>query len=227
MSSSVARADTAAHRAGTHEENAPCPNLSLTARDGDTSALGGSLQTVESAGLTECWRQIPGFAGYEVSTLGAVRSWRPLRFGSPAPAAPRLLRLVAGPGGYLRVTLCAGRLRTDHRVHRLVLLAFVGPRPEGLVSRHLDGRQTNNRLDNLAYGTRSENEQDKRAHGTYHAGAKNPRARLTEQQVAEIRAQRGVVSQSALAKLFGVSKTSVRDAQTGKTWGSELRARSS
>lgn len=45
-------------------------------------------------------------------------------------------------------------------VHHAVLLAFVGPRPEGLLTRHLDGNCLNNRLDNLRYGTKSENSAD-------------------------------------------------------------------
>ena len=53
-------------------------------------------------------------------------------------------------------------------VHRLVLEAFVGPRPEGMVARHLNGDPGDNRLENLAWGTQSENNYDKVRHGTHH-----------------------------------------------------------
>ena len=56
-------------------------------------------------------------------------------------------------------------------VHVLVMAAFVGPRPEGAVTRHLDGNPLNNHLTNLAYGSQSENLRDAVAHGT-HAHAK-------------------------------------------------------
>lgn len=47
--------------------------------------------------------------------------------------------------------------------HRAVVLAFDGePKEHQTDVRHLDGNPTNNRLDNLAYGTRSENMQDAR-----------------------------------------------------------------
>jgi len=42
-------------------------------------------------------------------------------------------------------------------VHGLVMLAFVGPRPDNLEVLHFDGNKLNNRLDNLRYGTSSEN----------------------------------------------------------------------
>ena len=52
------------------------------------------------------------------------------------------------------------------RVHRLVLLAFVGrPSRKGMVARHKDGDPANNRLGNLAWGTAQENWQDRKQHG--------------------------------------------------------------
>lgn len=50
-------------------------------------------------------------------------------------------------------------------VHQLVLAEFVGPRPTGLVVRHLNGNSRDNRLSNLVYGTAAQNAQDAIAHG--------------------------------------------------------------
>jgi len=47
-------------------------------------------------------------------------------------------------------------------VHRLVLLAFIGP--SDLQVRHLDGNPTNNNLSNLLYGTAKENAEDREFH---------------------------------------------------------------
>lgn len=66
--------------------------------------------------------------------------------------------------GYDRVTLYVGGRKQKLSIHRLMLEAFVG-NGDGLVSRHLDGDPTNNRLENLAWGTRKDNAQDASEHG--------------------------------------------------------------
>lgn len=72
-----------------------------------------------------------------------------------------------GRTGYPEVRLSeVGGGEKTYRVHRLVALTFIGPCPEGYEVRHLDGDRLNPRVENLAYGTRSENTLDKRAHGT-------------------------------------------------------------
>lgn len=99
----------------------------------------------------EEWRPIPGSPGYEVSSLGRVRSpWRVL---SP---------WVGNKVGHLKVTLGGGRRMW---VHRAVCLAFYGPCPDGLEVRHLDGIASNNVVTNLKYGTHSENMHDRVRHG--------------------------------------------------------------
>ena len=90
----------------------------------------------------EQWRVVHGFPRYKVSSEGRVQG-------------PRgLLRPAAGPNGYPTVVLGRGNTRC---VHTLVALAFLGPRPEGMDIRHLDGTRTNSRVSNLVYGTRTQN----------------------------------------------------------------------
>jgi hypothetical protein len=48
------------------------------------------------------------------------------------------------------------------------MAAFVGPCPEGMEVCHNNGDPTDNRMENLRYGTHSSNEQDKLIHGTDH-----------------------------------------------------------
>lgn len=112
----------------------------------------------------ERWVPVPGFDNYEVSDRGRVRSFK-LYWGS---RGPRMLTLSTRKDGYLVCGLVADRHHVTGWVHRLVLLAFVGPRPHGMVVRHLDGDKANNALSNLAYGTYSENEFDKVAQGRHH-----------------------------------------------------------
>jgi hypothetical protein len=57
-------------------------------------------------------------------------------------------------------------------IHQLVAGAFIGPRPVGYETRHMDGNPTNNVVSNLAYGTKSDNSMDAVRHGT-HPGFQN------------------------------------------------------
>jgi HNH endonuclease/NUMOD4 motif len=113
----------------------------------------------------ETWRPVPGFEGlYEVSNFGRVRSLgRPSRNGIRS-FSPRMLR--PGPSNYGHLSVVLGR-RNTRMVHQLVLQAFVGSRPLGMEVRHLDGDPTNNRLENLCWGTRTENIHDAMRHGTW------------------------------------------------------------
>lgn len=119
----------------------------------------------------EEWRPIPDWDGYEVSNLGRVVSHRRGR--------PIVLKGYTNPKGYRFVNLFDGQRSNPRAVHRLVMLTFVGPRPDGLEIRHLDGDQLNNAVDNLAYGTRAENLADQIDHGTHPRVA--PRCRLNHQ----------------------------------------------
>lgn len=68
--------------------------------------------------------------------------------------------------GYEQVKLYEDGTHRFRRVHHLVLEAFVGPRPAGMETRHLNGVRADNRLENLAWGTPTENAADKIRHGT-------------------------------------------------------------
>ena len=92
--------------------------------------------------MNEVWKPIPKADGYEVSDLGRVRSPR------------KLLRPHLRPSGHTVTWVKGYGLRYTHF---FVLLAFVGPRPKGLVSLHKNHCPADNRIDNLRYGTISEN----------------------------------------------------------------------
>lgn len=130
------------------------------------------------------WKAVVGFEGrYEISDTGLIRSldriihtrngsrWKP---GEPGiPGIRRLKGRVLKPGtlapsGHLHVVLEG---RVDKTIHTMVLEAFVGPCPDGLMARHADDDPTNNTLSNLSWGTRSENSYDAiRNEKHFHAG---------------------------------------------------------
>lgn len=114
---------------------------------------------------TERWLPVPGWEGmYEVSDFGRVRTLgREVveKNGKSRYTKPRIMRGGPNVYGYPQVALT--RTQGDRRVsvvHQLVLEAFVGPRPDGMVACHYDDDRTNNHLSNLRWGTVSENADD-------------------------------------------------------------------
>jgi hypothetical protein len=113
----------------------------------------------------EEWRPVPGFHDYQVSSLGQVASIK--RGGRQILAGGKT------DTGYRNVLLYRNGKRVGGRVHALVALTFLGPRPDGLEIRHLDGDRTNNALANLAYGTHAQNMQDRKDHGWFQSDESN------------------------------------------------------
>lgn len=110
---------------------------------------------------TETWRTITQHPDYDVSSHGRVRSRR-------RPGPPRILRPGDNGKGYLLVALQGPTGQRTQMVHRLVGEAFLGPRPPGMVTRHLNGDSHDNRIENLTYGTQSQNARDTVTHGHHH-----------------------------------------------------------
>ena len=138
--------------------------------------------------MSERWRPIPGFADYDVSDQGRVRSWK--KPGSPRrQSEPRILKQTLSLRGYPQVSFSVRSKQFPVTVHRLVMTAFVGPLPSGLETRHLNGNPLDNRLSNLAYGTPSENIFDQVRHGTHPQAAKThcPRNHAYDEQNTEVR----------------------------------------
>lgn len=103
----------------------------------------------------ERWIAIPGYEGlYEVSDLGQVRRLG----GTPKCISMRMLvPRKMGQAGYLGVGLYRDGIRRYWYIHRLVLLAFVGPCPPGHNVNHRDAIKDHNVLENLHYVTFSGN----------------------------------------------------------------------
>jgi len=128
--------------------------------------------------------------------------------------AGRLLKPAGTP--YPGVTLSLSGKKKILTVHRLVLEAFVGPRPPGMQCRHLNGDRTDSRLLNLAWGTARENAADRIRHGTQSRGERQPAAKLTDSLVREIR--RSPQSTTHLASQFGVSPDIIRKVRLRRLW---------
>lgn len=163
---------------------------------------------------SEVWRAVPTTPGHDVSNLGRVRSWRG-PFGVKR-RVPRLrkpsINLTEGVPMLVYFDLEA-RKHVGRTVHSLVAEVFIGPRPDGLEIRHLDGDNMNNRVENLAYGTHRENERDKIRHGTSQHGENNHQCKLTRKQVAAIRRSKELLR--VLAARYGVWESQISRIRNG------------
>lgn len=167
--------------------------------------------------MAEQWKWVPGYEGlYRVSDQGRVWSagqrGLPPQFLKPRPHVRYR---------YLSVGLFKNGKGRDHKIHRLVLAAFVGPCLPGLETRHLNGNRQDNRLANLTYGTKAENHADKVRHGTHaiYRGSLNGHATLTEDDVREIRRRcTAGERQRDVAATYGVGQTCISKIVRREKW---------
>jgi hypothetical protein len=163
----------------------------------------------------EEWRPIPGWPEYEVSNTGIVRlAVDGYRKKSGHVLKPWLNR------DRLQVELRAQGRRQKFFIHRLVVMAFIGPQPSPAHEvAHWDGNTMNNNLANLRWATPAENAADRERHGNTARGEKSGVTTLTEEDVATIRelCESGS-SQRSVGNRFGVSKHAVWCIVNGRTW---------
>jgi hypothetical protein len=106
----------------------------------------------------ETWANVANWEGYQVSTLGNVRSFKNGRHG--LRDRPKVLKQTLSNRGYLMVFLKEPDKRLTVCVHRLVAEAFI-PREEGRNQvDHVDRVRTNNTVSNLRWATHAENMQN-------------------------------------------------------------------
>ena len=104
-------------------------------------------------------------------------------------------------------------------IHRLVLEAFVGPRPRGAFGLHGNDDREDNRAANLRWGTRAENAADARRNGRAVRGRRVGTAKLTPAIVRVMRQRYPATSAAALGAEVGVSRSAASAAIRGDTWG--------
>lgn len=93
----------------------------------------------------EIWKDVVGYEGlYEVSSFGRVKSFKRGR--------EKVLKNLIGHKGYLSVNLYLNKVMKGHYVHKLIVMAFLGHKPDGtmrICTDHIDNDSLNNRLENL------------------------------------------------------------------------------
>lgn len=175
--------------------------------------------------MSERWKDVVGYEGlYQVSDHGRVKSRArvvPSPDRSVQKIKERILKPWAYPRGHLMVNLHKDGKQRGFYVHKLVLEAFVGLCPDGMECRHYpDSDPTNNRLDNIQWGTRKENAKDMVEHGNSTKGERCSAAKLNEQKVRKIRKlyATGKYTQQQLADMFGVWQPAIGSVVRRATW---------
>lgn len=174
-------------------------------------------------GLTkqkEVWKDIVGYEGlYLVSNYGQIKSL------PRKTTSGKLLKQVNHTNGRLGVGLSKNGKEKTHCTSRLVIEAFVGPRPMGMECCHNDGNPQNNYISNLRYDTHKNNMKDMKKHGTFspppiHLDSDNPNSKMDRSSIVKIRKllQKGVRVLD-IAKLFGVHITTIYRIKNKETWG--------
>jgi DNA-binding transcriptional regulator YiaG len=118
-------------------------------------------------------------------------------------------------GGYPSVVMYMDGRRVRRCVAHLVLLAFVGGRPEGFQACHNDGNRLNSALTNLRWDSVKNNHNDKRRHGTMITAW--PKKKLNDEIVREIK-KNSHISARDYAERLGVSRAAISFVRTGRTW---------
>lgn len=175
----------------------------------------------------ERWLAVPGFPGYEVSDRGGVRSfWRHVKLavgrGSRCVLGdePRTLKHQVCRDGRHVVCLYRNSVPKRCRVHLLVLEAFVGPCPKGMVGCHGPAGNDDNSVSNIYWGTLSTNNgADRHRDGTAICGERLPWTKLTARDVLQIRrGLRDGVTPLALSEQFGVTRALIYEIKNRKVW---------
>jgi hypothetical protein len=161
------------------------------------------------------FKACPSFPGYEVSAYGVVRTThRPRRSRYPAGY---VLSPFTEKDGRVGVNITVKGKHRATRVATLVADAWICPRPHPkLEVCHEDGDPSHNHYKNLRWDTRSNNHQDKLRHGTHSRGDRHPLAKLTAEQVADIRTSTDL--QRVIAERHGIRQGHVSRIKNGVRW---------
>lgn len=157
----------------------------------------------------EQWHDINGY-DYEISTLGRVKNKK----------TGLVLSNAIETVGYYTVGLHKNKVRRTHRIHRLIMEAFV-PNPNCYkYINHINGIKTDNRLENLEWCTHKHNIDHAYRIGLCQSvkGSRHGMAVLNEQQVLTIREALKNSPARKLAKQFNVSEGTVSMIKHRVTW---------
>ena len=165
---------------------------------------------------------IPGFSKYCITKSGCVYSTHRKKL---------CKRKTYIKVGYRAIDLYEKGREYKTYIHTLLLRTFKGNADRRkYCCRHLDGNRLNNDLNNIVWGTYKENQLDRRRHGTCNGGERHPNAKLTYDNVLEIKRLASIKKRKAgqagsdynqIAKNFNISPSTVGGIVRGERWNTK------
>jgi hypothetical protein len=160
----------------------------------------------------EIWKDIPGYEGYQASTLGRIRSYYTnggrIRY-IDYNKEPRILKPSISRG-YENIKI-KGKLV---KVHRLVLSSFTPNEKNKPTVDHIDRVRTNNKLCNLRWASHSE-----QSINNYFKGESNGNSKLKDSDIEKIFELRGKnMTQEYISSIIGCHPGTISRILLRKDW---------
>ena len=170
-----------------------------------------SYPNIERLGPESSKKKIPSYPDYEIDQDGNVFK------------NDKMIAFYFTENGYKQIPLRNNKIRKHVYVHGLVAETFIGPKPKGKQTAHIDGNKLNCFFGNLTYVTCRENILHKHAHGTMPKGESHQATKITEKDVLDIRREYvrsawTVSNTNQLALRYGVHPTTIINIVNRKTW---------
>lgn len=172
--------------------------------------------------MLEVWKPVAGYEGlYLVSNRGRVKSL-PRVVNAPqsggARMSPGKILKPGDVGGRWIVSLSKQGKVTTHLIAHLVATAFLGS-DNGRLVLHKNDVATDDRVENLKYGTHQDNMTDGKENKKFQRGSKRYNSKLTEAQVIQIKLRLPHEKVCKIAKDFGVLHAVISMIKSGNNWG--------
>src|ERR1051325_7562758 len=178
----------------------------------------------------EFWKPIEGWAGYDVSNKGRIRSYRRQqalkgngkRWASVILSEPHTRKPSPDGSGYFYIRLCGGIGKHGcPKIHKLVAAAFVSNPWDLPEVNHKTGLKSDNRAGNLEFVTRGQNIKHAHANGLIVAprGEAQPISKMTDAKVTEMRRRSANGEKTrTLARAFGIHQKTAMSIVREQTW---------
>ncbi len=181
-----------------------------------TESIVPALVTIDNGDPGIRYAISPGHIGYACGDDGSIWS------SNGRGLIKRWKRMHPTPSdsGHLTVKFVVDGRHSTKWCHILTLEAFVGPCPEGMECRHLNGIPCDNRLSNIEWNTRRVNTMDRKLHGNRNVfGEGHHMAIFTDSEVISMRDRaRNGESICSIAASLGKSERAARKAIHGVTY---------